>query len=210
MFNLIFLGDPASGKATQSQKIAKKYNMLNIDFGKELVKIQHSKSKNSEYLKIRKAIKATSDKGKIFPTAFARRFFKEQIFSAPKNKGILFDGNPKMLGEAKLVHKWLNAVGRNDGAVLVLYLSIPRREIIKRMLKRKELVGGKHIKRKDDNIAALKNRLSFFSQHMPKVLDFLGSKYEFKKVGGLGSREEVYNKIEGHIHEFIKKQGRNK
>ncbi len=35
-FNLILLGDPGAGKATQAAYFAKKYNMFDFDMGKEL------------------------------------------------------------------------------------------------------------------------------------------------------------------------------
>ena len=114
--NLIFLGDPASGKATQSARIMRKFPMHSVDFGKFLRTAQHSKSKNPVYIKIRQAMRRTYNLGKPFPTNFAREYFKKQIFSVPKNRGILFDGNPKMLGEARLVRKWMQKSGRTKNS----------------------------------------------------------------------------------------------
>ena len=209
-FNLIFLGDPASGKATQSAILARSFRMHSVDFGKYLREIQHSRSTDALHRKIRKAMLSTYNQGKVFPTEIAKQFFKRQIESAPESKGILFDGNPKMLGEAKVICRTMEKNGRKRDSVLVLYLSVPAREILKRMRKRKELINGKYVKRSDDDMLAARNRIRYFKKRIPDVLNFLSSKYEFKKISGLGSRKQVHKRIIKRINGFIKRQKRNK
>src|SRR4051812_29818915 len=95
--NLILLGDPGAGKATQAAYFAKKYKMFDYDMGRELTLLREKdKSVNA-------AQKRTADKGILTPTAIVRKLNKDTINKLPKDKGILFDGHPKMLGEAKLI-----------------------------------------------------------------------------------------------------------
>jgi adenylate kinase len=204
MFNLILLGDPASGKATQAQKLVDKYKLYDFDMGKELRKARRKDAKLEEVLE------KTQDKGKLTPTKIVRQIHHDTIFNTAKKKGILFDGHPKMIGEAKLVHKWMNQVARNDGTVLVLYLNVPKKEIERRMLGRIEYFDGKYSKRADDNKQALKNRIKYYRDNISEVIKFFKSKYKYKLINGLGTEEEVFKRIEKAIHEFNKEQTRNR
>lgn len=206
IFNLIVLGDPAAGKATQAKRLAAKYGMFDFDMGRELRALKLRANSQT-----RKSLEQTLDRGKLTPTEIVRRIHKNLIFSTPKNKGILFDGTPKMIGEARLVYKWLQQTGRNSAGVLVLYIKIPKREIIKRMLARKEYLQGKYAKRRDDNRLALSNRIKYYRKDIAAVVRFFKSKYTFRTVNGLGSRARVYGGIKTIVNEFVnKKSGRDR
>jgi len=189
--NIILLGDPAAGKATQSASLCKKFPLMDFDMGKELRRINNSRVRSKYNLS------NTLEKGKLTSTQLVRTILKEKITSSPKNKGILFDGTPKMLGEAKLVHKWLKQEKRQDP--LVIYLSIPTTETIKRMSDRKEYFKGKFSKRADDNNLALKNRIAYYRKNISEVVEFFKCKYRFKKISGLGTEQEVEKKIMSFI-----------
>src|SRR3989344_4053017 len=97
VFNLIFLGDPAAGKATQAVSILKGYPQLQeFDFGDWLRSLGPREAKRVKF--------EHTMNGHLTPTQFARAKFKEVIFTTPPSRGIFFNGNPKMLGEAKLMY----------------------------------------------------------------------------------------------------------
>ncbi len=204
MINIILLGDPASGKATQALRLTKKHKLYDFDMGKELRKIRRKDSK------LNTALQKTQDKGKLTPTKVVRSIHQEKILKTPKKTGILFDGHPKMIGEAKLVNKWMNEVGRTEDTVLVLYIKIPHAEVVKRMLGRKEYHAGKYSKRADDNEKALRNRVKYYRDNISDVVKFFKEKYTFKSINGLGTEAEVSKRIEKAIHEFHQKSRRNK
>jgi adenylate kinase len=196
MFNLILLGDPAAGKATQAQRITKKYRMFDFDMGKELRKKRATDSK------LNKVLKNTTDKGNLTPTQIVRKIHHDKIFATPKTKGILFDGHPKMIGEAKLVKKWMDQQNRKADSVLVLYLKIPRTEIEKRMHNREEYFRGKYSKRADDTLKGLQNRIKYYRKNIAEVLKFFKTKYTFKTINGVGTPTEIYKRIEKEINAF--------
>src|SRR4051812_14218281 len=99
--NIILLGDPAAGKATQAAFLVKKYPLYDLDMGKELRILKRKDPK------VRALLEGSYDKGNLTQTDLVRSIHKQRIESTPKNKGILFDGNPKMVGEARLITKWL-------------------------------------------------------------------------------------------------------
>lgn len=192
--NIILLGDPAAGKATQSALLAKKFHLYDLDMGKELRKIKNRESRTKYRLA------QTLDKGKLTPTRLVRQILQENIHATAKVKGILFDGTPKMVGEAKLVWKLLKAERRRDP--IVIYLSIPLGETIKRMSNRQEYFKGKFSKRMDDTNEALKNRVNYYRKNIAQVVGFFHRHYPFKKVSGVGSVTQVHRRIVDAIKEL--------
>lgn len=178
--NIILLGDPAAGKATHGQYLAKKYKLYDLDMGRELRALEHNAALRKKY-----RLDKTLNTGKLTPTEPVRKMLFHRIRTTPKYKGILFDGTPKMLGEAKLVAKWLKMEKRDN--VLFVYLSIPLKETIKRMTSRKTYFKGKFSKRPDDNNKALKNRLAYYQKNISHVVKFFKQQYPFIKISTLGS-----------------------
>lgn len=172
--NIILLGDPAAGKATHAAYLCQRYNMFDLDMGKEL-RIMKAKSKNFEA-----KLKNTYNKGNLTQTNIVRNIFKKKIFNTPKSKGILFDGNPKMIGEARLVAKWLKQQHRSKP--LVIYMSIPMKETVRRMTERKEDFAGKFGRRDDDNAAALKRRVAYYRNNITAVVAYFKKLYGFHKI----------------------------
>ncbi len=198
--NIILLGDPAAGKATQAKFLLNKHKLLDLDMGREMRLILNGKGSSA----VRKALKQTTSKGKLAPTDIVRAIHKQKILSASKNKGILLDGTPKMIGEAKLVYKWMQQVKRTPKSTIALYLHIPEKEVLKRAKNRIEYFKGKFSKRPDDTIDSLKNRIKYYRKNIAQVISFFKGKYYYKEINGLGSRTEVKKRIDRVITEFLK------
>lgn len=195
--NIILLGEPAAGKATQSKLILKKFKLVDLDMGKELRRLQknHAPSKQS--------LDNTISKGKLAPTDMVREIFKSKFSTISERKGILLDGTPKMLGEAKLVTSLLKKSNRRKP--LVIYLNIPLAESIKRAASRREYVRGSWSKREDDTVAAIKNRIKYYKTNIAGVTKYLKNHYYYKQINGVGSVEEVHKRILTAIEEYAKK-----
>lgn len=194
--NIILLGDPAAGKATQAEFLCKEYSLYDFDMGKELAKLRRKDKQ------INKNLQNNNDKGKLTPTKIVRKILRNTIASASANKGILFDGHPKMLGEAQIVQKLLKHQHRI--APLVLYLSIPMEETIQRMHDRVGYFSGKYGKRADDSNKALKNRIKYYRKNIAEVIEFFTGHYEYHKINGLGSRAKVRQEIEKILKQYLK------
>src|SRR5580658_3641826 len=119
-FNIILLGDPASGKGTQSARLAKKYGLLNFDMGHEV---------RQPAIRAKFDFAKTTGSGKLTPTAIVRDILHRVIRTTPRGRGILFNGHPKMIGEARLAAKWLAEYHREDP--IVIYLHIPLGETVR-------------------------------------------------------------------------------
>ncbi len=184
-FNIILLGDPASGKGTQSAHLAKKYGMYDLDMGREV--------KRPENLALYDYAHTTAV-GKLTPTAVARKIFVDKIGHTPADQGIVFSGTPKMIGEAKLVARLLKAQGRRDP--LFLYLHIPVGEVLRRMRLRVVREEGRLVKRDDDNERALANRRRYYREQVSQVVAFFKARYEYRHISGMGTEAEVAARIE--------------
>ncbi len=197
--NLILLGDPAAGKATHAKYLCERFNMYDLDMGKELRKIKNQSA--SRQTKVKNILSKTLDKGKLTPTNVVRNILFEKIHATPKSKGILFDGTPKMIGEAKLVTKWLKNEKRSNP--LVVYMSIPAKETVRRMTMRKEDFAGKFGKRADDDAKALQNRVKYYRNNISEVVKFFRKIYNFKKISSNAPvpkvRKILVNLIEKHL-----------
>jgi len=178
-FNIVLLGDPAAGKATQAAWIAKRYQMFDFDMGRELRR--PAVRKRFDYAH-------STAKGKLTPTQIVRGILRTKISATSRSTGILFDGFPKMAGEARLTAKLLQQAKRR--APFVIYLHIPVAETFRRMMKRG---------RKDDTKEALMNRVAYYRHDVAKTVAFFKTMYAFKKISGLGTPKHVAKKIEREI-----------
>ncbi len=193
--NIILLGDPAAGKATQSALLVKKFKLFDFDMGHELRVLRQTNPK------MKRLLQATYDQGKVTQTKIVRKILHDKIHRTPREKGILFDGHPKMLGEAKLAIKWLKQEARRDP--IVIYLSIPLDETVKRMADRREYFKGKFSRRADDTTQALKNRVRYYRKNIADVIGFLSKKYPYRKINGLGNVAQVHKRVMQGINELL-------
>lgn len=196
---IILLGDIAAGKATHSGFLRKEYNCVELDMGRELRKL---KARDPKYAK---ALKSTLDKGKLAQTEIVRRIIRDFISRTPATKGILFDGTPKMIGEARLVRKWLREAGRGSDQVIVLYLKITKAEIVSRMLGRSTAE-----QRSDDNLKALENRLKYYKKNISQVCEYFKKHFVFHTISSMGEIAAVEKNIEKSINAFIQTQNRTR
>lgn len=192
-FNLILLGDPASGKGTQAKRLVKKYHLYDLDMGREVRK--PTALAQYDYAK-------TTAIGHLTPTAVVRGIFIRVIGAMPVHQGILFNGTPKMINEAKLVARELARAKRSDP--LVIYLSIPANEMFARAAERKEHFDGKLIKRDDDSRKALENRKRYYRKQVAQVVKFFKGRYYFKRISGLGTEAEVWSRINAVVSAYHK------
>ncbi len=193
--NIILLGDPAAGKATHGAFIAKKFNMYDLDMGRELRSISKNPRLTKKY-----RLDETLNKGKLTPTKIVREILRDRIASVPAKQGLLLNGTPKMIGEAKLVTKWLTEEQRTR--VIFIYLSIPLKETICRMTGRKEYFKGKFSKRPDDNDKALKNRVAYYQENISEVVAYFKTLYPFTKISTVGTISEAKKRLAKVLNKY--------
>ena len=178
--NFIILGPQGSGKGTQAKLLADKLGLTHISTG-ELIRKEISSG--SEFGRL---LKEKIDQGDLVSDA--------ELFSilekAPLNgdKGFILDGTPRNLFQAKELENVFKKVGVNLD--MVLYLSLPREDSIKRMVKRAEI---EH--RSDDNIDAINKRLDIYEKDTVPVIDYYRSKGKLIEIDGRPDIDTIFKDI---------------
>lgn len=182
MFNLILFGPPGSGKGTQSLQIAKKYNFAHISTGD----IFRSEIKNKTELGLK--VQGIIEKGELVPDELLIELLDNAMGKFSGIEGFVFDGFPRTLRQAEDLDKLM--VSKNERVTLVLALEVDEEEVIKRLLKRAQLEG-----RKDDTEDVIRNRMNVYHSQTKPLTDFYEKQDKFDSVLGVGSIEDISNKL---------------
>ena len=182
MRNLIIFGPPGSGKGTQSEHIAKKYNLAHISTGD----IFRSEIKNKTELGLK--VKGLIEKGELVPDELLIDILKNAMGKFENVDGFIFDGFPRTIPQAKDLDEVMDEM--NDYINVVLALDVKDDEVITRLLKRAELQG-----RKDDNEDVIKNRLSIYKEQTEPLLEYYAQKDKLKMIHGVGSIEDIFEAL---------------
>ncbi|MFA5864442.1 MAG: adenylate kinase [Phycisphaerae bacterium] len=116
--NLILLGPPGAGKGTQAKRLAEKYPLEHLSSGDMLRAERAAKSELGQ--------KVTSfmDSGKLVPDELVTEVVISRIRQELSHgkKGVLLDGFPRTLGQAKDLEKAFSGMGAKIDAVIDLML----------------------------------------------------------------------------------------
>lgn len=205
--NIIFLGRSGSGKGTQAELLMKRFKLENIDTGDILRKL----TKRTD--KFGKTVLKTISLGKLVPIWLVIYCWLDQLLKIPSKKGIIMEGSPRQLEEAKILEEVFSWLGREN--FKLIYLLTSEKEVTERLLARRicskcnrefslnftprlkkcSHCEGKLIRRKDDYPKAIKNRMLFFQKKILPVINYFQKKKIVIEVNGEGSVEEIHKRI---------------
>jgi adenylate kinase len=183
MLNIIICGAPGSGKGTQSQLIAEKYNLKHLSTGDILrneIKLQTGIGKKAEQF---------ISKGQLVPDEIIITML-DHILDKEMNhhKGIVLDGFPRTYAQTEALEKILKK--RNEEITLLLDLKVNDEELITRLLKRAEISN-----RSDDKLDVIRKRLEIYHQNADEVNNFYKKLNKYVAIEGIGTVEEIFSRI---------------
>jgi adenylate kinase len=210
---LILLGLSGSGKGTQAELLIRKFGfeyLVMSDLLRQEIKKQTDLGK-----KIHKIInvkgKLVSDK--ITCEIFAKHFIKK----LKSKKGIIVDGYPRTIIQAKELGKIFKKQNSED--FLALHIKISKEEAMKRLAGRlvclkckaihfpKDIVckkcGAKLVKREDDVPEKVKTRLAWGEKKLAPVITYYKKFGRLLEIDGKGRVSEIHKEILKKLEKYL-------
>ena len=185
--NIVLFGPPGAGKGTQSKYLVNKLKAFQISTGDLL---REEIKKNSD---IGKTITEDMKNGKFISDDIVNKLIEKLVSDPQKKNKLIFDGYPRSLSQAENLEILLK--NSNQSIDLILFLSVDKETIIKRLEKRKIIE-----KRSDDEFDTIVKRYEKYMEITQPVLNFYAKNPKFKKIDGSLEIEEITRKIDTFIN----------
>ena len=209
--NIIFLGAPSCGKGTQAKVISNKYRINHISTG-DLLREKVENPRDPLGLQIREVI----DKGCLVEDELIIKLIDEKINELTSDEGILFDGFPRTLDQARLLDQLFKKYGRHID--YVIDFEIDDRVVLERISGRRschdcgrsyhikfnppkqentcDVCGSELIIRADDNIESAKVRLTNYYALTYPLIDYYKEQGKLISINALQDIDDVSKDID--------------
>lgn len=210
---LVLLGAPGAGKGTQAKKIVQRFKISHISTGN----ILRNEIKNDTELG-RKAGNFVKE-GKLVPDDLIIEIIKKELEGKQSGNGFLMDGFPRNLKQAKMFGDMLDLLGTKLDSVV--NIDVSKDEIIKRLTSRRICqscnnicstgnlkdtksakcpeCGGDLIKRKDDEIKVITERLNVYEKETKPLIDYYREHNLLVNIDGTGMENQVTERVLKHL-----------
>jgi len=208
--NIIILGPQGSGKGTQAELLAKKFDLEHLDMGTLLREVAKEDSELG-----REVYNIQNITNTLVPGRIVKEVLTSKLVSIPKEKSIVFDGVPRTLEQVEYLN---NALEQSEKKIdKVFFINISGAETIDRLSRRRVCedckavlimgkdvqsesdkcpgCGGKISQRLDDTPEGIKKRLSVYNEETLPVLDYFKSKGILTEINGEQAVEKVSEEI---------------
>ncbi len=183
MFNIVIFGAPGSGKGTQSEKLIDEYGLFHISTGEVL---RDHIARGTELGKIADSF---ISQGQLIPDDLMVDILANVLDSNQETtKGVIFDGFPRTIPQAKALKKMLEE--RNSKVHAVVGLEVDDNELVDRLLKR-----GRQSGRSDDNLETIHQRLKVYHDQTSPLRDYYLSEGKYHSIHGSGSIDDIFTTI---------------
>ncbi|MGM0607994.1 MAG: adenylate kinase [Candidatus Muiribacteriota bacterium] len=209
--NILLLGGPGAGKGTQSKKLEKTFGLKHFSPGDILR--QEVKENTELGARAREFMEA----GKLVPDELIINLMLKRI--KEQKKGIILDGFPRNLAQAKALTEMLEKEKMKLDWVIKIRVSPD--EIIKRLSSRRvcpecgatyninfnppQVEGicdrdkNKLVQRKDDKKETIKKRLEIFEEETRPLLEYYQNKGNVIIINGEADVEHIFREISEKI-----------
>lgn len=187
MFNLVIFGAPGSGKGTQSEKLIEEYGLFHISTGDVL------RDHIARGTDLGRIADSYISQGQLIPDELMVNILADVLDSNPETKkGVIFDGFPRTIPQAKALKKML--ADRDSKVHAVVGLEVDDKELIDRLVKRGEQSG-----RSDDNLETITRRLDVYHNQTSPLRDYYKSEGKYHAIAGSGSVDDIFDTIKSSL-----------
>lgn len=179
---LLIVGPPGAGKGTQAARIAERLGIPTISTGD----IFRANIKNETELGLR--VKAIVDNGDYVPDSLTNELVTDRLAQDDAAEGFLLDGYPRTPDQVAYLDELLASKGQQLD--MVLQLVADEDEIVERLRKRAVEQG-----RADDTEEAIRHRQEVYKRETAPVLDLFREQGLLVEVDGLGTVDEVSDRV---------------
>jgi len=191
MIHLILFGPPGSGKGTQAEKLIKKYNLFHISTG-DLFRAETSQ-------KTPLGLKALEfmNQGILVPDEITVGMLKNKLHDLKHVSGIIYDGFPRTIAQAQALDHLLSE--SEEEIQILIALEVPDQEIVRRIVKR----GATSGRADDSDETIIQKRMDEYRLKTSEVFDFYLQKNKSKSIDGMGSVDEIFERICMELDPFV-------
>ena len=209
---LIFLGPPACGKGTQTNRLSEYLGFPHVDTGSLL---RAEIAKESEEGKIAKSF---IDKGQLVPPELVGKIIANRLAEEDCKDGYVLDGYPRSLEQAKMLDVINSDIDKDNSASFkAIYFDIDTQILIDRIIYRQSCpkcgeIYNKKFKpskvedvcdkcgsalktRADDNEETAKARFDTYFRETAPLVEFYEKKGVLYKIDANGSIDEVWERL---------------
>ena len=208
---VILFGRSGSGKGTQAKLLIKEFGFNYLGGGNLL----RARAKKNDFNG--RKLKKVMESGELAPTHLVFKIWMEEVEKkrdSINKRGLILDGNPRILIEAQLIdiafdwYEWSN--------VKVILLDISHQEAFDRLTSRRicqkcsriisligdfkgmkvcDKCGGELVTRSDDKPEAIRARLDYYKRDVEPVVEYYEKQKRLIRIDGEKSVEDVYQDI---------------
>ena len=181
---IVLLGAPGSGKGTQAALMVEHLNVPHISTGAVLRAAIEAGSELGQQAK------EVIDRGELVSDDIMAKLIEERLNQDDVKDGFILDGYPRNLSQAEALDEVLERLGQPlDDA---LQIDVDTELVVDRIAKR---AAEEH--RSDDTEETLRNRMKVYAEQTAPVVDYYADRGLLSRVLGIGTIEEVFQRIKG-------------
>ena len=191
MINLVLFGKPGAGKGTQADILKKHYELFHISTG-DLFRYHIQGSTDLGIL-----AKSYMDKGDLVPDKVTIDMLEETVSQNSNVEGFIFDGFPRTTGQAEALDAFLTNKSMSITATIALEAN--DKILIERLINRGKTSG--RVDDQDEN--KIRNRFEEYNNKTAPLKSFYSTQGKFYSVNGIGSVEEITQRLTKLIDGFL-------
>jgi len=202
---LILLGPPGAGKGTQAALVSQGAGVAHVATGD----LFRENIRNQTELGVQ--AKAFVDRGELVPDQLTVRMLLDRLDRPDTQKGVLLDGFPRTVDQARALDEALKERGQTVDKVL--NINVGEEEVVRRLAGRWtcrqcgavyhqvfsppkkagvcDQCGGELYQRDDDKPETVRNRLTVFNQQTAPLIDYYKGQGKLLEVNGEQAADAV-------------------